>query len=534
MAGGKLSKLGESVKGAIGIEGDTKETLKPMITYASSRMGTEGAVKVSNIHYVGYLTYLVGLSAGQTTLLTFIRSIWDAVIDPFIAVFVDRTRSRLGKHRIYIVLIAVPFALSYILRWDPFSIVRNSGNINSILAYYLLSGMFLSACESIHSIAHDSMLPAIAPGYFQRTQFQSMLFIFNGLGQGPAQFLSTAIVGIRVTQEYSWELYPKILKLVIAINIVLAVTIIFSGLATKEPSSKNAVFPPLNMFTFFEELRDVFKNKAFRLYFFSYAYRLFADNFTKSNTDLHFLRYVAQRWDLRSQMQLAAGFEPFAFPVNYMLTKKYGKQKSAQIITPLLYVCYFLALIIKPSYSVPAIGTFLLYLREACNSIGGSGIGFTQSNILPDVTEVDEMITGRRREATILSFQSFLKTMSSGFMTSIVGVFLEWFGVTDDTAKVPMFKARASSIHPRLDKVFGLKLISGVIPAVFIFLSMRQLRKYKMTKADHELLCRVVKEKHENGCANVTDEEKKVLEDLSGQKWENMWIGKGETVAATV
>ena len=528
MANGKLAKLGGSVKRAVGIEGNTGETLKPMITYASSRIGTEGAIRVANAHYTGYLTYLVGLSAGQTTLLAFIRSIWDAIIDPFIAVFVDRTRSRLGKHRIYIVLAAVPFALAYILRWDPLAIVRGSENINSILAYYLLTGMLLSTCESIHSIAYDAMLPAIAPGYFQRTQFQAVLFIFNALGQGPAQVLSTAIVGIRSTQEYSWALYPKILKLVIAVNVVLAVTIIYSGLATKEPSSKHARFEPLRMLTFFQELRDVFRNKAFRSYFFSYLFRLFALNFTNTNTDMHFLRYVAQRWELRSQLQLADGFEPFAFPVNYMLTKKYGKQKCASITTPLLYAYYGLALVIKPRYGLPGLGTFLLYLRAALRALGESGLGFTQSNILPDVTEVDEMITGRRREATIISFRSFLNTMSSGFMTSVVGVFLEWFGVTDETAMRPLFKARASSIHPRMDRVFGLKLLTGAVPAVFLFFCMRQLKKYKMTEDEHKLLRRAIQDKRENGAAGVTEEEKKTLEGLAGQAWEDMWIGRAE------
>ena len=521
----KFGSIGEKVKKAVGIEGGAKEALVPMINYASSRIGTEGAVKIANSHYTGYLTYLVRLSAGHITLLTFIRSIWDALIDPFIAVFVDRTRSRLGKHRIYLILIAVPFALSYILRWDPLAMVRNSSNINSVLAYYLLSGIFLSTCESIHSIAHDSMLPAIAPGYFQRTQYQAVLFIFNALGQAPAQVLAAAVVGIKATQEYTWTIYPRILTLVIAVNIVLAATTIFMSLSTKEPSSRHETFPPLNLFAFFGELRDVFKNKAFRLYFFSYLFRLLSDVCTNNNTSMYFLREVAGRWDLRSQLQLAAGFEPFAFPVNYMLTKKYGKQKSAWLTTPLLFASYLLALVIKPGYAVPAIGTFLLYLREACYSIGGSGLGFTQSNILPDVTEVDEMITGRRREATILSFRSFLNTMASGLLTSVVGLILEWFGVTDETAKKPMFKARASAIHPRLDKVFGLKLVTGVLPAVFLFLCMRQLKRYKMTKQDHELIRRVVAQRHEEGRADVTDEERAKLEELAGQSWESMWIG---------
>ena len=56
--------------------------------------------------------------------------------------------------------------------------------------------------------------------------------------------------------------------------------------------------------------------------------------------------------------------------------------------------------------STPA---FFLFLACILYNFGFSGIGFVPTNIFPDVTDVDEMITGRRREGVISTFSSFVK-----------------------------------------------------------------------------------------------------------------------------
>ncbi|MCL2023574.1 MAG: MFS transporter [Oscillospiraceae bacterium] len=517
-------KLADKFKKGVGIKDGSD--VKPMLTYSSARIGEQAALRVSGAHYSPFLTYTVGMSAGHISQMAFIRGVWDAIIDPFLAIFMDRTRSRLGKHRSWILAVAIPLALSYIMRWDPFGWVRD-GTAEQIFMYYLLTGVLLSTTQSIFTIAYDSMLPTIAPNYFQRTQYNSMGYIFNGIGQVPAQLISSWMIGIRSTRDYDWDLYPRILTLVVVCNVILAFFVIFMVLTTKQPSSKDIPPPPRALFTFFYGLLDVFKNRAFRLFFWSYFFRLFAAVW---NNGMYFLREVADRWDLRAQLQIVEGLEIAAFPVNFLITKKHGKQKTAKLTTPLLYVYYLLALVLNPN-SPRAFSTVVLYLREACATVGTSGLGFTHDNIMPDVTEVDEMITGRRRESTILSFRSFINTMSTSIMTSFVGIIQEWFGVTDDTTENHMFTARAYHIHPKLDKIFGLKLLCGVLPIIFIWLCQYTLKKYKMTEKDHELIRRVINERHETGAAAVTPEEKKLLESLSGQKWEKMWVGTREDVS---
>ena len=519
--------IGEKIKQAVGIEGNVKETLLPMFNYASKNIGDAAQSQVIGDHYLPFLTMIEGLSPGTATIIAFLRSIWDAIIDPFIGFMVDRTHSRLGKHRFYVILVAVPVCVTFAMRFTSFGLSGREGAYGKLLAYHLCIGLAYALFNSILDIAHSSMLPTLAKGYFERTQYTSMQYIMNSVGMVPAQLFGAAMVGIKTTKDFDPSMRPTLFKMGLIVGLVGILPILYSGLATKERSSKDEVFPPLDVKAFFHEFALVFKNRAFRQYFSMTFLYLFGSSFFGVSKPF-FLKEVARRWDKRSQLDLwRGGFEMAMFPINYAITKKFGKQKNALFTLPLLFVSFFLGFFIAPQApgSTALSVLVMLFVREISYIVGYSGYGFMVSNIYPDVTDVDEMITGRRREATISTFSSFIKTMTSGFMASVVGILLEWFGVAQESTKVPLFSARAMNLYGGFTTSFGLKLSNAFLPIIFLGLSLVSLRKYKMTRQDHELIRRVIAQKHEEGKAEVSETERAKLEEIAGQPWDMMWVG---------
>jgi len=106
-----------------------------------------------------------------------------------------------------------------------------------------------------------------------------------------------------------------------------------------------------------------------------------------------------------------------------------------------------------------------------------------------------------------------------------VGILLEWFGVAQESTKVPLFSARAMNLYGGFTTSFGLKLSNAFLPIIFLGLSLVSLRKYKMTRQDHELIRRVIAQKHEEGKAEVSETERAKLEEIAGQPWDMMWVG---------
>ena len=110
----KLS-FGERVKKAVGIEGQTGEVIKPMLAYNATNISTSGAGYFFSLYYIPFLVYVEGLSTAQVGLIILIKSIWDAFTDPLMGIITDRTRSRFGKHRVYIIFSAIPFCFAYFI-----------------------------------------------------------------------------------------------------------------------------------------------------------------------------------------------------------------------------------------------------------------------------------------------------------------------------------------------------------------------------------------------------------------------------------
>ena len=66
-----------------------------------------------------------------------IGKIWDAVIDPFIGYFSDRTKSRWGRRRVYILFFAIPFGIAFVLMFRNPGIEAQTGKFIWTLLTYI-------------------------------------------------------------------------------------------------------------------------------------------------------------------------------------------------------------------------------------------------------------------------------------------------------------------------------------------------------------------------------------------------------------
>ena len=86
----------------IGVKGTFKNDVVPMMNYSSANITTSGAGYVVSLYYMKFLTDVVNLPLGWAGLVTTLAVVWDAITDPIMGVITDRTRSKYGKHRRYI------------------------------------------------------------------------------------------------------------------------------------------------------------------------------------------------------------------------------------------------------------------------------------------------------------------------------------------------------------------------------------------------------------------------------------------------
>lgn len=515
--------LGSKIKEITGFEGDVKEALRPMCNYTCANITIGGAGYPINQFHQQFLAFVEGMKTGAAGKISLISGLWDAISDPIMGIITDRTKSKLGRHRPYLIISAIPFALAYIFKWTSFGI-SGAGNDNATWWWYLFSALMYTTFMTMMSIPHTAMLPTVAPTYFERSQYRIVEYMMNSVGQVTSYVfaglvlsgfnIKTALVGLPVPSPDDRAKYTLV-------GIVLAAWFlwapILSFFKTKEPSSIDQVNEKFDWNHFINEYKLVFKSRAFRQYFIMSLFFSMSRYFC-SYADQYFMTSVTDTYNLFISMNIVAGTSEFCgSPINYVLSRYKGKTAGGKLLGPLMV--FGIAINAFINYTTPKpIRYAVIVLSSICYNIGFSGPGFAIDIIQPDITDVDELITGRRREGVISTFSTFCKKTVSSIMGYSVGTALEWFGYNPDI-KAPHLQPRRTNI--------GLRVCYSVIPAILALFCVISVYRYSMTKSDHEEIKRVIKEKHETGSCSISDKDKKRIEKIAGQKWEDMWIGKG-------
>ena len=84
-----------------------------------------------------FMTDVVGLKLGYAALAILIGRVWDAIDDPLFGYLTDRTRSRWGRRRPYLLFGAIPFALTFAMLW-----YRPPTNSQLLLTVYYAAAYF--------------------------------------------------------------------------------------------------------------------------------------------------------------------------------------------------------------------------------------------------------------------------------------------------------------------------------------------------------------------------------------------------------
>lgn len=511
------------IKKFLGIEPGTK--LAPMLSYNASVFLGNGSFYIIGLFFIPFLTKVEGLSTGQAGIVILCAKICDAFTDPAMGIITDRTRSKFGRHSPYLIAGLIPVAITYFLMWYSFGIDNDNSTVKMI--YFIGAYMLFSTAYTLVIVPHTAMLPVLAPKYNLRTQYNAMKTILDAIGTEGSFLIATLILSytrkpeksvmgsvisaLGNTPEFDASFKGRFMVMGIVLCMFFSLPLLITFFGTKEPSSLGEEQPRFNFREFVSEYKSILSNKAFRQYFALSFFNCVALGFI-SNTSYYFLCNVAGMVGLYTITNfISQAGEAAGFPINYIISVKFSKQAPAKIELPFIILALLLSFTVKKGSP-----TVLLILVYIFYNFGLAGVNSVTGNIFPDVTDVDEMISGERREGKISTFSTLIKKLVSGLSAAVTGFILSIFG----------FDANAT--NNTATALFGVRFTYAVLPIIFITCSIICAYRYKMRKSDHALIKRVITEKKEFGKVSVTDEEKKVLEDISGRRFEEMWIAKEE------
>ena len=514
--------MGERFKKAIGIEGRFVDTVWPMIQYCFANIYLGGGGYIISMYFTVFLTNVVGMDLQHATFIIMIATVWDGINDPLMGIITDRTRSKYGRHRRYLLWSIPPLVIAYSMLWNSFGLDANE-HPTACVMYYAFAYILYKTAYTMVDVPHTAMLPTLAPEYNKRTQYTSVSYIFNSVGMIPSYIILLIFLSaFGSSGALSKESKMPFMLTGVVLSIVYACAIFATFKTVKEPSSLNDKPPKLDLRFAIDEYVQVFRSKAFRDYFSMSFFWQMARSFY-STSSIYFITYLANLYKYYPIYNTFAGvFESLAFPLNYALTMKKGKSKCGAVVTPFMIIGLGLLLFVKtgsPEGNSSIVPLVLMILGGAVlYPFGMSGLGFVGNNVLPDLTDVDELITGRRREGVISTCNTMVKQIVGGVMTFLVGTVLKYFGLVTGNEGV--------YIQQNDTALLGIRICVSILPMVSAIIAYLLLKRFKMTKDDHTMIRAAIATKHKYGTVTLTEYERERCELLAGYKLEDTWLGK--------
>ena len=193
------------------------------LKYAVGDFGMAVVTAMLQFFIFSYHTTVIGVHEGWAGTAMLIGKItWDLVNDTLFGYLEDKTKSKLGKRRPYLIFCALPFALSF---WLVFSIPKGL----STLAYiFTIIGTFI-LFDTFHTLintAYSAMTAELTDDYNERTSLTTYRMVFSVIGYLAGAGLPFFIPGLiqtslGVSEEKSWSIFALILGLLAAITALI-------------------------------------------------------------------------------------------------------------------------------------------------------------------------------------------------------------------------------------------------------------------------------------------------------------------------
>lgn len=419
-----------------------------------------------------FCNLVLGMDPRTVSLALMVALVIDGFVDPLIGYMSDRTVTNWGRRLPWLYLAPVPLGSVWTVLWSQTEAPGFWGLVGMAVAVRVL----VSCCE-VPSVA---LVPELTRDYDERTTLMRYRFLFGWGGGLLVMFMAYTVFlagqGGMLSAE-GYRNYGLLGAGLMVVSVLVSAFAQHARVAVRPPAPKSRFSPG----TAFAELRECFSHKAFLVLLLggALAYTSQGVTFSMSNYLYLFIwRFTPgdlfwYPWVLFASV--VACF--FAMPGWH---KRWGKRDTA-VVTAVLGMLFWVAPFVlralglwaregTPASTIPVFAFFFV-----CNIFSVAAMVST-SSMMADVVEASEEQTGRRAEGVFFSGNFFMQKCATGLGIFITGQLLALAGLPE--------KARPGQVPMAVIDMLSLTYV--IVVALFALLIAIVLRRFPITRADHE------------------------------------------------
>jgi len=416
------------------------------------------------LYLLYFYTDVVGISPSLAGLIYGIGMLWDAVTDPFMGYIAERTRTKWGVYRPYLLFGNVPLALSFVLLfWVP----PFEGAM--LFSFLLFTNLLHRTCFTIVSVPFSSLTPRITSDSQERTNLTGFRMLGAQTGTNLMALLAFPIIfWVGGEDESSGFLVLGAIAglTALAIHAVTFMTV-------KEPENDLGIERVGGSLA--EAAQAVAKNGPFWLVFSATLIVGITTIFFGNNL-IYYTKYALNLHEHQGTILFTSGIIAFlSIPIWWVISNRIGKKLTWLISSSVTLI----ALISFYLYPISQLNELLVLVGFIGFGSGAGGILFW--SMLPDTIEYGEVHTGVRSESSLYGFMTFAQKGSIAFAIIILGLVLDAIGF------------QANEIQTE-STISDMKAIMTLIPIIGIASSLIIIYFYPIDAKMHKELLRQLKE----------------------------------------
>jgi len=425
-----------------------------------------------------FLTDVVKINPAVAGSVLMIATFWDAICGLGIGIISDGFKSKWGRRRPFLLIAMLPFG---VFTWLLFTDFQLGSTLNTV--YFIVMVMVLFTFWTMLNVPYSALGAEMTQDYNER---MSLVSYRMGWGQVFAIFAAALPL---ILADYFGKIYGSEAAGWSAMAAVFGALSVFPILLTWRTTRGYELFPETPEFKLSDIYSVIRHNRTFRYTIGIWAFGILATNFVVAMGVYH-MQYIMgfdeNMMGLAFAVFFVAGF--LFIPVINYVAGKMGK-RICFIIFALFWAVTgggMMMMVSGPDEVILfwvvaatgiAVATVLVYL-----------LGWA---MIPDVTEVDELITGQRREGLFFGIMALIQKIASALVLQIIGIVMAWIGYQPDVVQTPT-------------AAMGIRTLFCLGPVLFLLLAVIVAYYMPMTERKHQALNEILKLKRKNRDYDIT------------------------------
>jgi GPH family glycoside/pentoside/hexuronide:cation symporter len=425
------------------------------LVYGVGDTGFSLTSTILGAYFAIFMTDVVGITPGVAAAAIFIGRSWDYINDPLFGHISDRTRTRWGRRRPFLLFGALPFALTFTMLWwrPPWE------NVFALAVYYALAYILYEASATLIYMPYFALTPELTSDYDERTALTTYRMFFSILGSLLAFTIPLAIVG-----SFTPENAPRVLTmgLVFGITAALPLFLVFFGtrerqeyMEQKQPSLRQSLWAAR-------------QNRPFVLGLIIFLFTWVSVEIVQAML-LFFIKYVVRR-EPQNDLIMGAIFVTaiLALPIWEWTSRRWSKRWAYVAGIAFWAVVQLVLITVNPSTSL----TLILFLCVLAG-IGVAAAHVLPWSIIPDAVEWGEWQTGERHEGIFYSLVTLTRKVTTSIAIPLALLLLEFTGYVPNAPQQPA------------NALWGIRIAIGPIPAALLCIGILFAFRYPLTREQY-------------------------------------------------